>query len=301
VPDLEEVGQGRESWGDVVIVNDSDHHGRPGYYALVRAVEWCAGPEAMTVWRGPDRPYETVSRDRLTEVSCHTVRIDKEGFYTCVPLEGRKKLFYPCPRIVEELETLVKQEAEELLEGEANDRAAEGWSQVTDDLNDDYEGEVWIMATSGDAVAVNGEASRQAMKPPRGWVLTDHGGHMPSGEEVEIDKEWLADPISHILSKKLKTTIDAWTVSRVLDQLWEKNYIYWNSSSGDVDVWVSKRAMRRLEKEQERLEKEREEKHVRAAVEARQRAVEERREKIRRGGWPEPKEWSPRGKMPGER
>jgi hypothetical protein len=290
----------REPWGGVVAIADTERgRDQPGYYALVRAIDWCAGPDEMPIWRGPAQPYELVPKERLIEVSCRTILVDERGFYTCIPIEG-DPVFYRCPQITEELLDLVRTEAETLFEVEANGRAAEAWSNVTDELSDDYAGEVWVMATFGDAVAVNGEIERRRVTPPRGWVETDRGGWL-SGEEGEIEKEWLADPISRVLSEKLKTKIDPWLVGRIVDQLWPKRWIYWNSACGDTEVWVSKRAMRRYEKEQERLNKEREDKRVRAAVEARQRAEEERREKIRRGGWPEPKEWSPRGKMPGER
>lgn len=292
-----------EPWGDLVVVADSqapDASIGRGHYALVHAWEWCEAPDEMMIWRGPNKPNELVKKERLREVSCKNLLVDADGFFTCTPLKGDLRLFYPCPITIEDLSAAVQKSAEKFLEIFANERAAEALSYVSDDLNEDYEGEVWITASVGDSVAINGELQQTNPEPPAGYVLTDKGGRMMGGEEEEIDKESLVDPVTDEVGKELETKIDPWTVRRILDQIWDGSYVMWNSDSGESEVWASRRIHEKLEEAEERKAEEAYARRSGHLKEYRERQAEERRAKIRKGGFPGPRDWSPRGKLPGE-
>lgn len=308
-----EIEVAGEAWTGLVVVADSEKAG-PGRYGLVQAVEWCRHPEKVTVWRGPEKPDETVPIRGLSEVTCRTILVDENGFYTCIL--DKEKRYYPCPEITEELREAVEKEAEALFDDEANIRAAESNSYVDEEVaHDSYhiprdEDSVFAVSRFGDAVAVNGETvSENESDPPDGWEATDMRGRNPSGDEEEIHIEGLIEPLSRILTEKLKTRVDPWTVERILTELYgERGYVMWNSDSGESEVWISSKAMSRFEEieeaqakrkeEQELLKEKREERKRRAAE---RRLERERIRKIKKGGFPEAKDWSPRGKLPGER
>lgn len=292
-----------EPWGDLVIVQDHLATSPSGRYALIRAREWCEAPDEMTIWRGPEKPNETVPKTYLSEVSCKNLLVDEKGFFVCEPLEGDARLFYPCVNLIEALPDAVKKAAEKFLEVFANERAAESLSYVWDELNQDYGGEVWILASVGDSVAANGDllSGQRGSRPPAGYVKTDLGGAMMGGDEQEIDKDSLVDPVADAVSEEFKTTIDPWTVRRIMDQIWSKDYILWRSDSGDTEIWVSRRAQRKHERELEERAQEDAAHRAGKTEELRRLRVEERRAKIRKGGYPGPKDWSPRGDIPGER
>lgn len=301
-----------EPWTGLVVVADRRKEG-PGRYGLVRVEEWCRYPKEVTVWRGPTKPDETAPTDELVEVTCRTVLVDEVGFYTCVPDEERR--YYPCPQITEELLETVEREAEKILDEWGNERAAEGRSYIDHeeaaDMLDTDDG-VFAVATFGDATAVNGELvlGEKGANPPRGWrELGDLGGHILDGGESEHDKDHLAESLVDPVSKELKVRTDPRTLRRALDMIYDgrdREYVVWGSGAGDAEVWVSPKLARKYEKqkeeearlrEAERRRKEEEERRRRE--EARRRAEEEYRLKIRKGGFPRPKEWSPRGRLPG--
>lgn len=296
---MPEIVVENEPWlGLVVLADTSRPFDSPGYYALARADEWHNVYENVTLWRGPEKREEIVLRRQMTEEDCRTVLVDEHGFYTCPP-------------ILEDLEADVKEESEKLLDEMANERMAESASYVDqENAVEKYGDKVFVKAEFGDAIAVNGEltSSQKHQKPPRNYVLTDLGGRYPSGEEEELEKESLIWEIAQELTKKLRRQIYEETVSEILDKLYKKDYIMWSSGSGHVEVWASKRAIQEAETELERKHRLEDEATARRAVAERKRREEERerarilrQEKIKRGGFPGPKDWSPRGRLPGER
>jgi len=202
---------------------------------------------------------------------------------------------------------------EEMLNEYAARQQAESQSYVDhevvmDILGTDWSRFIWAVAEVDDAMAVNGEfvESKKKAKAPKGWLKTDKGGRFDAGE-AELQKEWLIGPIAHAVSKKLKIKVDPLVVQRILDEEYPKDYILWNAGYGEAEVWVSKSAMRRIEKLEEEaalkkweLDKDltRQREEARRATE--ERALQEYRKKVRRGGFPEPRDWSPRGRLPGE-
>lgn len=301
-----------EPWLGLVILADKKHpmstpdyygisYPEPGYYGLARADEWHSFSEKVTLWRGPEKREELVRRFNLIEMDCRTVLVDEKGFYTCPPIE-------------DDLKDEVEKVAEELLSKRADEDAATTYSYINDDTSSDFNDEVWVKAESGDAVAVNGDViwSKRSIKPPRGYVETERGGWDPTGHEAEIERDVLVEPVAAELTKKLKRAIYPETALRVLKEIYPKQYIYWNSSSVDTEVWVSKRALKNYEKKEEEREAQRrlrntpeyrarEEERRRLEEERRQIAALERQAKIKRGGFPGPKDWSPRGRLPGDR
>lgn len=294
---MPEISVENEPWlGLVVLADTSWPVDSPGYYALARADEWHNIFENVTLWRGPEKREEVVLRRQLLEMECHTVLVDEHGFYTCPP-------------ILEDLEADVKEESEKLLGEMANESAAQSLSYVDDATSTEYDGEVFIKAEVGDAVGVNGDLvfGKKGRKPPRNYELTNRGGHT-GGEEAEIEKERLVDDISIALTKGLKRSIYPEAVKQILDKLYKKDYIYWNSDSGHTEVWASKRAIRKAESDEAREDRLKEERYQRMIKQDRQRIEAERKreaewrsQKIKRGGFPGPKDWSPRGRLPGER
>lgn len=288
-----------EPWlGLVVLAHTAHPFDTPGYYGLSRADEWHSDSEYVTVWKGPALKDEMISRAKLSEMECRTVLIDDRGFYTCPP-------------ILEDLQADVKEESEKLLNEMANERAAESYSYIDlQEAGEKYGENVFVKAEFGDAVAVNGELvlDRKRQKPPRNYELTDMGGRAPGGQEEQLDKEDLIWNIAAALTKKLHRQIYEETVSELLDKIYPENYIYWSSDSGHVEVWASKRAIREAETELERKHRREDEERARRVAAEQKRREEERererilrQEKIRKGGFPTPKDWSPRGRLPGDR
>lgn len=294
---MPEITVENEPWlGLVVLAHIPKKYDSPGYYVLARVDEWHSDRKEVTVWRGPEFRDELVPRIELSEMECRTVLVEN-GFYTC-------------PVILEDLEADVKEESEKLLNEYANERAAESTSYVDHaDAQEKYGDKVFVKAEFGDAVAVNGElvSGTRDKRPPRNYELTDMGGYIPGGQEEEIDRESLIWPISVWLTKKLKRSIYEETVEEILNKLYPKSYIMWSSDNGHVEVWASKRAIQEAETELERKHRMEDEAQARRVLAERKRREEERereriarQEKIRRGGFPSPKDWSPRGKLPGE-
>lgn len=294
MPEIDVEG---EPWLGLVVLADQEFLFKPGHYALARADEWHSDQKAITIWRGPDKKDQLISKSRFTEEECRTVLVDQYGFYTC-------------ELILEDLEEDVREESEKLLDEMANERAAESASYIDEENgHEKYGDEVFVKAEFGGAVAVNGEQrSSKYQKPPRNYELTNLGGRWPSGEEAELDKEPLVETIAMTLTERLKRSIYPETVKKVLDKLYPKDYIMWTSGSGYTEVWASKRAIRKHESDEDREAREKEERYQRMIkadrqrIEAeRKREAEYRQAKIRRGGFPGPKDWSPRGRLPGDR
>lgn len=285
-----------EPWLGLVVLADKRQTSH-GFYALARADEWHNVFENVTIWRGPHKREELVQRKRMFEMDCRTVLVDEQGFYTCqIPIE--------------DLTEDVREEAEKLLNDMANERTAEAYSYVDlEDAHEKYGDKVFIKAEFGEAVAVNGELvfGKKYRKPPRNYELTDMGGHVLSGNEEELDKESLVWAVANALTKKLHRPIYEETVSDILDELHPKNYIMWSSDNGHVEVWASKRAIRDAETELERKQRVQDEATARYIAaeqkrreEQRKRETVERAEKIKKGGFPGPKDWSPKGRIPGD-
>jgi hypothetical protein len=307
-PETEIVVEG-EPWTGIVPVKDRRKSG-PGEYGLVRADEWCRHPYEVTVWKGPKKRDEVVRLKDLRETTCRTVLVDRQGFYVCIqdPDEVRN---YPCPELSEDLIAEVEREKEKLLDEWANEEAARNQSQVDyEDAEERFESdEIWALAEFGDAVAVNGESvlSQKGAKPPKRWIKFDEigGSILGGGHESEFDKESLIDTLSYFVSKKLN--VDPWAVRRIVNMSHPKDYVYWSSDRGHSEVWASPKAMKKYEaaeearrmEEEERARRKREEEH-RLLMEQRAKEEAERRERIRKGGYPAPIEWSPRGRLPRE-
>lgn len=302
------VGQVEErlSWDDVVVVQDTllspvD----PGAYALLRAADWCSYGDKVVIWRGPELRDEIVEAKNLKEVSCTTVLVDDHGFYTCRPTE--KPRFYRCPEITEELKDAIEKASETALEPYADQHAAESYSEgefqsVAEKLGD----EVFAIAKFGDTVAVNGEGlwGKKKSKPPKGWKKLQEGRF--EGMEAEVDVESLVHEVAHLASKELGVRVHEKTAERLLRQIYPGGYAYWNSGYGDVEVWVSKDLFKlNEERDAQHRQQEAERERVKvaaatkAAIEQKDREQEEERRKIQRGGWPTPRDWSPRGELPG--
>jgi len=297
--DETEISVEGEPWTGLLVVADLSKPEDQGYYGLVQASEWqwTGDPKdpdrAVTLWRGPSKPDEKVQRKHLLEVECHAVHVDENGFYTCTQ------------PFSEAITDLVEELTEPLLNELANERAAELASYIHDGYEDDFGEDVWIKAEYGNAVAVNGDlVSRKHQKPPRGWVLTERGGFDPSGMEEEIDLESLIDTLVYQISGRIGRQVDSQIVTNAVAKEYgaKHGYIVWRSSSGDMEVWTSKKALRQHEKEEEERKKAAQERRARELQEerkkeeeAREKAREERRQKMRKGGFPGPKDWSPTG------
>lgn len=300
------AAEGKEmSTEDVVVVFDTRQYGRPGAYALARASEWCAMNETLTIWRGPHQRDEVVPERFLEEVSCKSLQVDENGYFTCLPTD--EPIHYPCTEISDDLRKEVLDETEKILNEYAAARQAEAQSYVDheivmDVLGKDWSRFIWAVAEVDDAIAVNGEVAqtKKQAKPPKGWLKTDKGGRFDAGE-AEIEKDWLVEPVAR--ASKVHPRI----VKRILDQEYPKQHIMWNAGYGEAQVWVSKSAMKRIEKIEEEAALRKWERESSAAAQrvnmeklARERALREYQEKVKRGGFPEPRDWSPRGKLPGE-
>ena len=262
----------------------------PGSYALARAAEWAADTEMVTAWRGPDKHDESFARNTLEEMECSTIWVDDAGFFTC-----------PNPIYNEELQEIVKEKAEELLDEEANEQAAMSLSYA-EPMAEKYGPDVFVVATFGDAVAVDGETwdGDRDPKPPRGWEKVNDGGYIPSGEEAEIEKASLAERLSFIVSKELKRSVSIDVIIQILNLVFEdeRDYMYWSSDSGEAEVWVSPAAFEAYEKDDKELRERQWRQRLKANQEARERRQGERRAKIKAGGWPKAKDWSPKGELP---
>jgi hypothetical protein len=310
-PEIEVEG---ELWTGLVAVVDKRKQG-PGHYGLVQGIQWCSSPDKVTVWRGPRIPDQVISKNELVEVTCRTVHVDKRGFYICIHDPGAER-FFPCAQFEGDFSDAVKEEAEKLLNVMATEDAAEATS--TADYEETYnelwqDNHIFAKATFGDSTAVNGELifSSKDAKPPKGWENTEHGGGLVDSGDHEIDKDSLSESLAHTLTKTLQMQVDPWNVRRVLDKVYppaNRGYIIWGAGYGKTEIWISPRLMRKYEKAQEaaaRTEAERARLRRAAAYraeEARQRQEEqERQEKIKSGGFPQPQDWSPRGKLPWEK
>lgn len=144
-------------------------------------------------------------------------------------------------------------------------------------------------------------------------------------EEEEVDKESVVRWITPRVIERLKRDIPEGAIREVFDKVFpdHKDQIYCGSDSGRSEVWASPEAIEKKElkeqvqwqkKQREREERrklgdeeyERRQEAKRLKKEAEQKAELERRAlarqaRIRRGGWPGPKDWSPRGRLPGDR
>ncbi len=297
----------RLSWDDVVVVQDSSMPpAEPGAYALLRATDWCRYGNKVRIWRGPELRDEIVETENLKEVSCTAVLVDKHGFYTCRPTE--KPRFYRCPEITEDLKEAIERASETALEPYADQYAAEHYSEserqwATHKLGAD---EVFAVARFGDTAAVNGEVlwGKKSSKPPKGWKKLQEGRY--EGMEAEVDVESLVHEVTGLASKDLGVRINEKTTRRLLRQLYPSGYAYWNSGYGNVEVWVSKELFKRHEElEEQRRQKEAERERVKAAAamkeaeEQREKERQEHRRLVQEGGYPTPRDWSPRGELPG--
>lgn len=263
----------------------------------------------VTVWRGPRKRDQVVAKSKLEEVTCRSVQVDERGFYSCVP-DPDKHRPVPCSQITEELEQAVEKEAEQILNEEAQRYAAESTSYVDyerarEEIGDDPD--IFATARFGDARAINGESATTEMPPP-GWELTDLGGRIIDGGEAEVEKEHLSEVIAQTLTARMNLSVDPWIVRRILDAKYgraHKEYIVWGSGNGSSQVWLSPRLMRKYEEVLDRKAKNEAERAQRKwqadqrKREAQQRQEEqERQDKIKRGGFPEAQDWSPKGELP---
>lgn len=307
---------------EFVVVRDNRVYGNePGPFALVRGADWCQFADTVILWRGPQKPHEEVETEHLTEVTCRTVLVDGQGYFTCTPSDER--LFYPCPRITGELVDFVRNESEDILNVYADQWAAEvtsyvDYERMVEKLGDKWGDKIWAIGEFDEGFAINGEpvVNKRALDPPEGWIQTDLGGRTDGGE-TEVQKWELAGRIAGQVERKLKIKPARNIVSRVLDLLYpdHEDYVMWSSGYGDSRVWLSKSAMNELVKIEE-MEESREwsgsyetpsEKRARKKEEAEQRKLEaalrrkqlaEERKKLREGGYPYPRDWSPRGELP---
>lgn len=257
----------------------------PGRFLLVPASEWCSDVEFITTWAGPDMPDVWYERRLLREMTCNTVHVDNEGYFVCK--ESDVFVPYPCPQASEELRKVIRAATTKLLNERANEDAAESQSFAeADNLAKHFDRDVWVKATFGDVIAVNGSIVYQRpVKPPARWVrATDWGERWLEGYTAEFEKEeWLFEAITPVVSDALERNVPQWLVARIIDVEFNpgKDYISWTSNTGKTEVWVSKRALQAYERaEEERMARERaeEEARMREAREREQIAQERERQ-----------------------
>lgn len=121
---------------------------------------------------------------------------------------------------------------EDKIQSMADASAAEGWSIPTDEMTNRFGKDVWVMASFGDWVAVNGDLvfERPTPNPPKGYELTDFGGHVPTTEE-EVSVESAVDAVAEEMD------VPAERVQEVADSAGYGKFAY-VSVSGDVEVWA---------------------------------------------------------------
>lgn len=121
---------------------------------------------------------------------------------------------------------------EEVLQDFANMNAAMAWSTAGDELEGKY-GEVWVLASFGSAVAVNGDPVQGAVpSAPKGYVLTREGGDIPVvEEEVPVEQAIYAVSEAQKIPRALVEEVAA------AEGMKELAYI---SVSGEAEVWAKK-------------------------------------------------------------
>ncbi len=138
------------------------------------------------------------------------------------------------PKYYEILDSL-----EGAIQSLADSHAAEAWSTPTDEMIDQFGDDVYVMASFGDWVAVNGDLvgpDQPTPKPPEGYELTDYGGHIPE-EEEEVEVE------AAVRSVAQKMGIPQERVQKVADAEGYKELAY-VSVSGEAEVWAKPRGKR---------------------------------------------------------
>ncbi len=161
--------------------------------------------------------------------------------------------------IGEDAKNLIETEAEKVLDEMANEDAAQSWS-----FHDDPD--LWERANFGDAVGVNGELAvagdgtpapgwrptteggEVLIAPPTDWVRSRDGGHVPGGDEVEIQVNFVVEETMRRLGGEKFWGAGAVYSDAVYDAVnkvivehvdsrseWSKvERIYWQSDSGDT-------------------------------------------------------------------
>lgn len=123
----------------------------------------------------------------------------------------------------------INDDASDALEHVANNQAAETWSSKSDQYPD-----AWILAEFGDALAVNGVLLNDDDKvPPRpdDFVLTDHGGRVPTTEEI-------IDPRS--IARAVASSIGFPDGEQVVEEILRKENPHGIpfSVGGETEVWM---------------------------------------------------------------
>ena len=114
----------------------------------------------------------------------------------------------------------------------ADVNAAMTWSTPTDDLED-----AWVVASFGDAYAVNGDLMDQVQNPPKGYVLSNKGGDVPVVEE-HVYMEHVLRAVEKEFSVEHRPAV----VKAVIADIWKKGYksaqeVSW-SVSGETEIYV---------------------------------------------------------------
>lgn len=156
--------------------------------------------------------------------------------------------------IGEESRRLIKDKAKSEADAEANGKSAEGWSFGEDE-------DEWQIAWFGDAIAVNGELTRDghgelaprykteeearaAERAPADFERAQGGGRVPGGSEQEIPVEGLTEWVMRDL--KLDDKVDALREAVhnvIVKELGSTTlsggeaFVYWTSDSGETELY----------------------------------------------------------------
>lgn len=200
-----------------------------GGFVLVPRAQVEAGIDPYQAWRGPGVPVERFDPAYAVQVLCEAVKVDRNGYFTC-------KNLYP----EEEIEGGVKKKAESVAEKMADMRAAEAWSTPWDELVEEY-GDVYAVATFGDATAVDGEILwEESPRPPAGYEEAPEGGAVPS-DETYVDATELVRAVHETLAQENAPykSLPRELIEAVVEKHFEprSGEISW-SVSGETEIWV---------------------------------------------------------------
>lgn len=138
----------------------------------------------------------------------------------------------------------------------ANEEAVETLSYIDQDMpiifgRDVEHEDLWVIAESGDAVAVNGELvygaegepslrygdpflAQQAVKPPKGFVETNYGG-WAGGQSAGIRE----DTLGYVISELMGHDKDDGFVEETIEEFVKENRFWESGSDTSYDVWAN--------------------------------------------------------------
>ena len=124
----------------------------------------------------------------------------------------------------------IKDMLEETIGDTANAHAAEAWSTPTDEIMEEFGGDVIVVAQFGDRLAVNGDIVGELPPVPEGYRITRYGGDIPS-----IEEEVSVDHAINAVARETKSPIR--TVQRVAESEGYGELVY-VGVGGDSEVYA---------------------------------------------------------------